>query len=123
VNQATAVQLVECGGQTGANAQCLADVHRRADPSNEQFATEILEDECGPPLAGRQRKGPNRPRGIQFVPQRVFVLQHPDDLWSRMLRPRCHDEGRTQRPGCVRRLAVATKDEVTILEQSFEGAD
>jgi hypothetical protein len=69
----------------------LDTIRRRACASNQRFATGILEHECGPPAMRRQRQGPNRPRWIQLVPQRVFVLQHLHGLWWRMLRARHHD--------------------------------
>ena len=101
VDEAAAVHLAQCGRQTRTHAQNLAGVHRRACASNERFAAGILEHERGPPAMRRQRQGSNRPRRIQLVPQRVFVLQHPYDLWSRMLRPRRQDERRTRRRSYV----------------------
>ncbi len=119
VDQAADVQLAECGRQTRANAQCLPDVHRHARASGEHFATRILEDECGLPLSGRQSKGPNRPRGIQFVPQRLFVLEHAKGLRSRMLGPR-HDDERGTRRGRICCAAASVQDELTVLENGLE---
>jgi hypothetical protein len=120
VDEAAAVQLAQRRGETGTDAQHVGDLHRRARALNEQFATGILEHERGSPLVRPQRKRMNRPRRIQLVPQRVFMLQHLDDLWSRMLRPRHHDQHRSGRRGRVRGVAGAAQDELTVLENGVE---
>ena len=120
VDKAAGVQLTERGGQTIPNPQALADPHRCARASKERFATGILEDEYGTPLVSRQRPGAQRPCGIQVVPQRVFVLQHPDGRWSRLLRPRHYDEHRTRRRGRVGGDAAAAQHELTVLEKSLK---
>ena len=94
--------------------------HRRARALHEQLATRILEHQCSPPFVRRQRYGANRPDGIQCVSQRVFVLQHPDHLGSRMLRSRHHDKRRARRHGRVYGLTAAAQDELTVFEKSLE---
>jgi hypothetical protein len=51
----------------------------------------------------------------------MFVLEHPDGLWSRMLRPRHDHQHRTRRRGWVCGVAAATEDELTVLEDGLEG--
>ena len=64
-------------------------------------------------------RAPNRPEGIQLVPQRVFVLQHLNGPWSRMLRPRHQDQHRSRSRGAAW-IARAAKDELTVLEDSLK---
>jgi hypothetical protein len=120
VDQAAGVQLTECGGQTSPDPEATADLHRWTRMSNERFTTGILEEESGTARVSRQRKGPNRPCGIQFVPQRVFVLQHLDGRWSRMLQPRQHGEHGMRRSGHAGGYAAAAQDQVVVLEESLE---
>jgi hypothetical protein len=50
---------------------------------------------------------------------RLFVLEHPDDLWPRMLRPRHHQEHRTRR-GRICWIVASIEDELTVLEDGLE---
>jgi hypothetical protein len=113
------VQLAQRSRRTRPNAKDVGNVQRRAGALQQQFATGILEDEGRSTLERRQRQGPHRPRGIQFVTQRMFVLEHPNRVRSRVLRPRHHHEHRTRLSG-IRYAAASIQGELTVLENGLE---
>jgi hypothetical protein len=122
VNETAAVQLTQRGRHTRPHAKDVGHVHRPARALKERFATGILEDEGESVLERRQRNGPQRPRRMQIVPQRVFVLQHSNGLRSRMFGPRDHHEQRSRWRwrGRVGWVAVAVQDELTVVENRVE---
>src|SRR4029453_8849428 len=62
-----------------------------------------------------------RPPRMQLGPQRMFVPQHPDNLWPRMLGPRDHHEQRSRRRGRVGWVALAAQDALTVLDDRLKG--
>src|SRR3989442_465345 len=92
VDETPAVQMPDCGRKADRNAQELSDLHRRSDQLIERLAPGILEDKHGSPLVLRELNWRDCPCRIQLGPQGVLVFQHPDTLWSGMLRSRHQHE-------------------------------
>src|SRR5712671_1327590 len=98
VDETPTVQLPDCGRKTDRNAQELTHLHRRSDQLSERLAPEILEDKSSSPLVLRELNWRDCPCRIQLGPEGVFVFQHPDILWSGMLRAWHQHENRGRTP-------------------------
>src|SRR5260370_24569069 len=74
VDQPLLVQPAEGGCDTDSEAQELRQLHRSRKQSIESLTTTIFEHERHLPRLLGEGEGPNRPGWVEFIPQRVFVL-------------------------------------------------
>src|ERR1700722_780633 len=94
VDQAPTMQLPDRGSKTDRNAQELTHLHGRFDQLIERLAPGIREDKYSLPLVLRELNGLDCPCRSHLGPQGVLVLQHPDTLWSGLLRFQHQHENR-----------------------------
>ena len=114
------MQLPDCRRKTDRNAQELSHLHRRSDQLIERLAPGILKDKHGSPLVLRELNWWDCPCRVQIGPQGKLVFQHPNALWSGMLRSR-HQHENTEPlwvPACSG--AAPAKHELPVLVKRVE---
>jgi hypothetical protein len=74
VDQVSLVYLAECACQTDGETQKPLHFHWTLDQAIERFTTRVLENKHFLVVVLGQRKGPNCPCWVEFVPERIFVL-------------------------------------------------
>jgi len=89
VDQLACMELTERDRQTDRNMQKRRQLPRLADELRKYLAARILHKKCRPPFVIFQRDGPSRPGGIQFIAQRICVLEACDALRRRFCRGEC----------------------------------
>ena len=75
MNQPPHVYLAECRCDADGEAQEPRYLQRPWKNSIESFATRVFEQKRHLPLLLRKSQRPNRERGVQLIPQRIFVLE------------------------------------------------
>ena len=92
VDEAALVRLAQRGDDADGEAQEASRLHRRADQSLERFAARILEQQRRSTAFAAKRERPRRPRGVERVPQFIFVGKAIERSRRRALRGRQHDQ-------------------------------
>jgi hypothetical protein len=79
VDQPAHVHLADCRRERDRDAQKLRHIHRLAEQLIERLAAGILEQQRRSIAFAAKRERPRRPRGVERVPQFIFMGKAIED--------------------------------------------
>ena len=122
VDEAALVRLAQRGDDADGEAQEASRLHRRADESLERLAAGSSSSSAVRPRSRASASGRSGPRGVELVPQFIFVGEAIEASRRRALRGGQHGQHRAAAAVAVRAPSPA-EHAFAILPQDLEVAD